>query len=263
MLRFMRHLLMDKADAAGGGGTPPAAEPPAEPNPPPDNPPAAEGGDKFDEFGYEKPAAAKGEKKEEGAKPPENPLEKEVEKPATGYGAKPPKVEDAPAAPPAEPPAKDELDPLVEGLPQEEVTKVKAFATTHKLTPDQVKAYAELRKSDISAGAAARDASAKEAEREVAKLKAGWDKELRDDKDFGGANFVKSVNRVDRVLEDFLPQTKKALTERGSMLPPYVMRDLAKLADHLYKTEKLVQGDPVVEVKEEDKETDPLDFYKS
>jgi hypothetical protein len=45
------------------------------------------------------------------------------------------------------------------------------------------------------------------------------------------------------------------------MLPPYVMRDLAKLAEHLYKTERLQQGDPPAPAKSKDDEDSPYAFY--
>ena len=59
-----------------------------------------------------------------------------------------------------------------------------------------------------------------------------------------------------------MPNTKKELTKSGAMLPPWVMRDLAKLAETLYASPKLVQGDPVVPREEVDDEDAHLAFYK-
>ena len=39
------------------------------------------------------------------------------------------------------------------------------------------------------------------------------------DPEFGGENFDKNVDRVEKVLEKYMPNMKKVLTERGSMLP--------------------------------------------
>lgn len=107
-------------------------------------------------------------------------------------------------------------------------------------------------------------AEQREADRvaKVAETRKSWVQELKDDQDFGGDNFGANVKKVDRVINDFLPNIKKKLTEGKGMLPPYIMRDLAKMSKALYGTEKLVTGEgeqPKSEVKTEDEQID--EFY--
>lgn len=252
---------LEKAEAeVGGSGIPPVVPPPEAP---PATPPVKPSEPETDELGY----AIVPPPKEE--KPPEKKLDKKpepekVEVPGTGYGSKAPVVEDPPEAP-----LEEKKDPLPELdlkpdqiIPKDEVIKVKEFAKAHNLTKEQAQAYLDIRAGETKENARLQAQAVKTAERDRQQLRATWHKELKDDPTFGGDKFDHNVLRAEKVLQDFMPTTKKELTARGSMLPPYVMRDLAKLADHLYSTDKLAQGDPVEPPKEEKEEDDALAFYK-
>lgn len=196
-----------------------------------------------DDFGY---------KSEESSipKPAEVIDDKPVEKPATGYGKKPeessiPKPTETPPVEGKkdEVPATDEekikleLAEVVKTLPEsfdkELVTK---FATENKFTKEQLEAYVKF---------AAEDVAAKEAQHQelVKTTRAKWEKELKEDPDFGGENFDLNLDRAEKVLEKYLVNTKKELTERGSMLPPYIMRDLYALSKVLNPKAPLVVGE--------------------
>ena len=85
---------------------------------------------------------------------------------------------------------------------------------------------------------------------------------MKNDPALGGEKFEHNVMQAEKVLEEFMRATKTMLTERGSMLPPYVMRDLARLAEHLYAAPVFNSGEPPApppEPKEEN--NDPLAFY--
>lgn len=233
------------------------------------NTPATEAkGDNLDEFGYEKAPAVNDSGKEDkeppkdGAKETKKESEK-IEDPSTGYGVKPPKVDEE--TPPPKEEKKIELgyELEVKDIPAEEVIKLKEFAKNNALTKEAAQALVNLRKSEIDEANKADEQYVKDQAKAVTELKASWDKELRTDPVFGGDKFDRNLMRVEKVLKEYLGETKKVLTERKSMLPPYVMRDLAKLADHLYSTEKFVQGDASkADDKAEEKEVDHLDFYR-
>lgn len=237
---MFRHTLKYNEAGEKDAGAPPASDK----DKPQDSTPPKEDGDSFDEFGYKKTPEDKkeGEKNE---KPPEKPTEEKKIDPATGYGEKPPE------APPSEPPKKDE--PKVEleyeldlkDLPEGEDIKVKEFAKENKLSKEAAQAFANFRKLQEKSFKDAALQFKQDQEKATKEIKSKWDKELREDKTFGGDKFAHSVMQVEKVLEQFMPETKKVLTERKSMLPPYVMRDLSKLADHLFQQhEKLVTGEP-------------------
>lgn len=280
MLSYMPKLKLDKAGEAGApppaaAFPPPPAAPPVAPLAPPpakDSPPAEAPGSKVDDLGYaphepqpgdkDYVAPAKGKEKPPEPAPPPEPVK--VEKPATGYGTKPP--ENPPAAPPPQTPepVADEFDPALEGLAKEEAGRIKEFAKKNTLTVAQVKAFADVRKIELKNDQAALAKAQEDAKNQTLRIRASWDKELRDDPDFGRDNLEKNLGNAERVLEDFMPQTKKILTERGGMLPPYVMRDLAKMAEKLYSgNEKLVQGEASVPPPPAKTPTDEaLEFYQ-
>lgn len=270
MQKFM--LKMNKVDEGGvsGGGAPAAPKSEEKPNPAPNDPKAeAQGDKKFDDNGYEI-TPPEGDSPKKGAEPEKKADEpktsEKVETPATGYGAEPPKVEDPPPEKKVEAevkPEPDELDPVVEGLPKDEAEGMKEFAKKHNIPKDGLKAFAELRKEEIKAAEKWAADEAKRVENAKIQIRAEWHKELKEDPDFGGSKFDQSLLRAEKVLHDFLPSTKKMLTESKGILPPYVMRDLAKLHAHLYGGEKLVQGEPKSKEAPDDKKDDALDFYNS
>lgn len=264
MLNSMLNHKLDEANpdapVGGSGGKAPESK---------EQPPAKEGGapaegdgNKYDDLGYETPAPAEGDKKESGDSDKKDPAPEKIENPATGYGDEPPKVEEPPAPekkdePKPEP---DEFDKVLEGLPEKEASKIKDFAKKHNVTTEVAKAFADMRKAEIAEAKAHYEKQLKEAEQEQLRIRASWHKELKEDPNFGGEKFKQSISAAEKVLGEFMPHTKKLLTERNSMLPPYVMRDLANMAKHLYATDKLVQGDPNTP-KETEQEDDALSFY--
>jgi len=260
---------MEKADdgAGGGGGNEPKADDKSK-DASGDKKSEAEG-DNLDEFGYEKDPEAKGDKKPEGkaddkskqdssAEPPK------IEKPGTGYDKEPEKVEEVQK--PEEKPAKIELgfELDLKGLNDDNAKWVQEFAKENELTQAQAQKLAGKRKAEQDEAAAYVEEQKKQAETSRKQIRAAWHKELKEDKTFGGENFVKNVARVEQVLEQHMPLTKKDLTERGAMLPPTVMRDLLGLWESLYGGKSVVQGDPPGAGKDkEQKNEDPLDFYNS
>lgn len=277
-----KQLLDEKKDGEGGGGIPkppasaatppaPSATPPAPPTPGPGEPghvPSAK------DLGYDDDPPAPPEKKPDDKKvdppaPPATDPPVEIKEPATGYGKTPPKEEDDPPADPPAPPVADPKDADIEkhlgdGLPKEEVEKIKAFAKANEMTEKQLKAYGELRRQEIKDMEAAVAKRSEEMEKLKRQTHREWDKELREDPAFGGDKFQENVTLVERLVQDFLPGYKKRLTEAGGMMPPYLMRDLAKLAKSVYKTETLVHGDPPAppEEKKSDGPLDPYAFYE-
>lgn len=274
MKPYVKMLILDKAEggAAGGGAPKDPVKSPAEQQAASATPPTqTEGDSEFDELGYPKvtekdPAAKEKSALEAGDPPKEAPSQKieDVKDPATGYGAKPPEVGEAPPEPvvvPKEVPVPDDFDKALEGLPKDELVKTKDFMVKNAMTKEQAIAYTSMRKAELVEVAAVGANMQKRAEHQKQTTRAAWDKELRDDPAFGGDKFSLNVARAEKVLTEFLPQTKKMLTENKSMMPPYIMRDLAKLAEHLYSTDnKLVAGEPIVAVAD-DKVDDGLDFY--
>lgn len=265
MMRFM--LKLDKVNPDAAAGAPPPAKPP-EQVPPATPPPEAEeeGDSEFDDHGYPKaPKAAAPEKKGEApkagdpkAKDPATPPED-----STGYGAEPKVVPPSETPPPAAAPTPpDDFDKALEGVPELDAKEIKAFAVEHKLPADIAKKWGEKVKANVEQQRINLVNAEKQAEHQRSVQRQAWYKELKEDKDFGGEKFDLNTSRAQKVFSEFMPSTKKALTANGSMLPPYVMRDLAKLADHLYATDKLQQGEPIkpdVAVEEDD----GTDFYKS
>lgn len=172
--------------------------------------------------------------------------EPNIEKKVTGYGQEKPAV--PPVEPPKDEPKKDDpaqtdeekvteaIGSLPDGVDKD---KLKKFAEDNKLSAEQIKAYGELVKSEEAE-------SVKNREKFVAEQRSKWEAELKADKDFGGENFTLNVDRAEKVLEKYLPNMKKELTTRGTMLPPYIMRDLASLWNVMNPTQKLVEGDPIV-----------------
>ena len=224
-----------------GGAPAPAATP--EPTPTGYGEPAAKvetPESTVDDFGYTKEPAATPEP--EAAKV-ETPVEPEAGKVSTGYGEGDPVPEPAKVEPEVKPDGtdaekllqfeiKEALGEISDNYDKETIGK---FAEDNKLTKDQVKAYVELTKQEDAA-------NLKSAEDAKVKQRSDWGKELREDSTFGGDDFNKNVERVEKVLENYLPNMKKALTDRGSMLPPYIMRDLLSLSKTLNPTTTLVSG---------------------
>lgn len=259
-VKFKRDFLMNEnsgGESSAGGGAGESVS-----NPLDSSAPAT------DDLGY---AIEPDEKPDEAAKPadPAKPAVKkatgyEEEVPAadpapgkSGYGEEPPAADPAKpaeAAKPADEPKLDyELD--VNGIPEKDAKYVKDFAIKHKVPKEVAQALVEERRE------AAREYAAHQAKlvQQQKEQKIAWHKELKEDKDFGGANFAHNVKQAERVIEEFMPNIKNKLTESGAMLPPYIMRDLASLAKTLYGTKPMVQGD--ISTPDDESDDSHLDFY--
>lgn len=258
-------LLMSPEGDANAGAAPTTESKAAQQPPTPANPPQAETeGDQFDDLGYKvtKPEATKdtetkGDKKPEQTETP--PQSEEIKDPVSGYDKAPEPVKEE--TPPAAEPVKEETAPTVEvnvdGLPESVATALKKTVTDMKLSKEAAEALVSIKKKEIEN----LNSLQKAMEKEAADTKLKWYNELKSDPVFGGDKYAFNVNRVEKVLNEFMPDTKKVLTERKSMLPPYVMRGLAKIADHLYGTESLVQGGAKEPSPDDKKVDDVLSFY--
>ncbi len=256
--------------------TPPAPGVPNAPVPPPPtppNPPApqAQGADDLDELGYAKPKAPPAPPtppaKKEEAKPDPN------EKPASGYSVEPPKPDDKKVDPPVPPVVdpnapKDEYEFDAEDskdLDPEEVKNLQGLAKKVKdaKTPKElVKALADFRKEENKQldQIIKKQNEDRVAARNATKVK--WDQELRSDPTFGGEKYLHNIMQVEKVLANDLPSVKKQLTETGAILPPNYMRDLASLAERLYGTPTLVEGEKIKNSEQgEVSKDDHLKFY--
>lgn len=247
-----------------------------------DEKPKEESEQKLDDYGYENEPSKQGGD-DDGEKTPEKEAEPKEEKPekkeeteeegdknATGYGEEPKKPEE----PEGDPDDKKKADADGKGeedyglldtgdLLPEEVKEIREFAKERKLSKHAVKAIVDLKKKEVADLKAFEDKRKKELQQKAQQLRSEWFNELKNDPDFGGENFNKNVKKAEKVVDEHLPNVKKKLTESGNMLPPYIMRDLAKLADTLNGTERLARGGPVTPEKKEDEseENDPLAFY--
>lgn len=273
---LLNKILMDKAkdDAGGGGGIPvppkSEAKPQAEP-PKVDNPPQEAGDIEYDELGYEKPKVQAESGKQKAKEDPKPEEEKPLE-PITGYDKKPeaPKEDIKPddkkpddPKPSAEDEEFKELN--FETLLPEEAKQLKEFAKKHKLSKEVAQDLIDSKKAEIKAINDALKKQKEETPKILAQRKAErenkWYEELKADPTFGGDKFDHNIKQVTKVVQEFMPNTKKVLTDNKMMMPPYVMRDLVKLAEHLYSSDRLNQGDPP-KPPETNESDDPLDFYK-
>lgn len=169
-------------------------------------------------------------------------------KSATGYGAP---EEVIPPVEPVEPPVEKKPEDMTdEEKAVKEIkdsvavlsdkfdkNKIEKFAIDNKLSKAQIDAYVILTKAE-EAKVIADQAAAK------VKYRNDSINELKADPDFGGENFIKNVDRVDKLLENNMPNVKKMLTEKGGVLPPYLMKDLLSLSKALNPIAPLVIGEP-------------------
>lgn len=190
--------------------------------------------------------------------------ETKIEETVAGYGVEI-KAEEV-AAPVKEEPTKVELGYELDAkdLDPKEALKIAEYAKKFSLPKEAAQALVDSKKADLKFQADVAVETQRLVAAEKAQVKANWYKELKSDPAFGGEKFEQNIKIVDKVLLDYMPGTKEVLTKNKSMLPPYVMRDLANLAGHLFGTEKLVNGGASNADKENEnkiKEDDPLSFY--
>ena len=231
---------------------------------PPETPEKVEasGNSNLDEYGYEKVPDDKSSKdvKETKADDEEKTEDLELKEPVAGYGKEPVKEDVVEEPPPAKEEVKLQFDIDVKDLPVEDAKVLKEFIEGQKLPKEAAQALVDLKKKEIDLYNQELKNIETERKTAIAKQRASWDKELRTDPAFGGKEFEHNLSRTEKVLSTLMPETKKALTESKTMLPPYVMRDLLKVYKHMYGTEKLVQGEKKT-VEKKPVERSPLDFY--
>lgn len=256
MTLFTKMLKLDKAGEISPGGEPPVI--PAVVAPVTASvTPLVEKPSEFDELGYK--IIPKVETPKDPAVVP--PVEKKLED-KTGYEKEPVvEVVVPPVVAPVVPPVLDDIDKALVGLPKQDADDIKAFAVENNLTPEVAQKWAAKVKANIELQKVHASNMEKQVEQQKQQTRALWYKDLKDSQDFGGADFDKNVLKANKVLTEFMPQTEKALTQAKSVLPPYVMRDLAKMADHLYATDKLTVGDPIVPTQDEKVKDDALEYY--
>jgi len=269
--KFKRDKVTDVVSGGVGGGNIPPVVPPVEPPATPvvqDITPVP-GEKKFDDDGYEIIEEPGAEETDEVVPPKENPKppEEEIEgENITGYDPeKPPEKPSEEVKPPIkdEPPVVDgkEIKLDLVGLDEDAQAKVNEFVKKHGVNEKVGQAYADDLKADKAQAAANAAQDAQDAKNRLVETRREWFEELKTDKDFGGEKFAFNVKQVHKVVEDFMPNLKKQLTAMDAMMPPYVMKDLAKLAGHLYGAKTLATGDPLPPAPEV-KEDDPLAFYE-
>jgi hypothetical protein len=296
MLMMMNPMIMEEKNdlpPASGYAPPAPPAPPTQGTPP--APPTQETGGQFDEWGYAiqpptgQPPAPPAPPTQVPAQvnPPAPPAPPAAaapvtpEPPVTGYGAPPvapvPPAPPAPPAaaapvpptpgtppvtPPAAPPAADTppvfTDEDFVGVGDNDKTQLKRIATEKKWSKEFLKDVVDLRKLDYAEAMKVRTNQNNERQQKLTELRTNYYNELMSDPTYGGANFQTTIHKVDKVLAEHLPTMKKNLTETKGILPPNVMRELAKMAEKIYGTESFEQGGGQV------KETDPndhLNFY--
>lgn len=197
-----------------------------------------------DDYGY----STEGDKKpeEETKAPVETKAEEkeEVIKPATGYKEEEVKPEEEKKseekeATPDEEKIKLELTNTVKELPEGyDQDKIVDFALKNKLTNDQVKAYVEMEK-------VSREAFLADQEKAKAEQTKNFIHELKSDVTFGGENFDRNIMKVEKIIEKHFPNMKKVLTDRGGIVPPYIMKDFLSLDKILNPTASLVAGEAI------------------
>ncbi|HEY5236430.1 MAG TPA: hypothetical protein VIJ14_09650 [Rhabdochlamydiaceae bacterium] len=263
MIDYIRKMLMDKTEDAPSGGAP-ASEVPLKV----DAPKEEDHRTQFYKDESEKASAKESTgdkskevdpKKEDPAKEPEK-----VATPATGYDKEPEKVEEEPKKEEVPPVAATDLEKKLEGLNPYMKERTQKQLAKYGLEGKKVDDLIADAKFEQQTMLELQKKQQGEFEKAAKTQKLSWYKELKEDPDFGGKNFEVNTVRAEKVLDEYLPRTKKMLTEGKQMLPPYIMRDLAKLADRLYPEDKLVTGEPIPpKDSQESKETknDPLSFY--
>lgn len=263
---FEKHnLKMTEANDGTKSGSP--GNPPAEPAKPAENTPAPEkeGGKKFDNFGYEVPSKEGEEKPGEPAKPAEPPKEKEEVKGELGYGEEPPVAPEGEEAPPAASEQKPDeglgYELKLEGFDKPDADRIVQVAKELGLSKEQAEKFVASEKAEIDKvkGLIAKEKA--DVANKIAVRNQAWHKELKEDATFGGENFKRNLFLSEKVVTDFFPELKKVLTDSKQVLPPYIMKGLARVAGELVKVENLAQGEPPAPPPPPKKEVSPLDFY--
>jgi hypothetical protein len=221
----------------GGGGLsvpPPIKEPTITPNSTEIKP---QGGVEYDKFGYEiKQAKQEVPIKEDPPIVP--PKEDEIK---LGYETAP--VEPVKEDPPIIPPKENEVDFGKLGDSDKKI--MSEYFNKFELSKEAREALIKIKQEESINNEALKVEHQKKVDAEVVRLKSQWYNELKSDKTFGGDKFDSNIKTVNKFIADFMPNVKNMLTDKGTMLPPNIMKDYLSVAEKLYTTEKLVQGDPL------------------
>ena len=227
----------------------------------------AQGDSRYDEYGYEKATSEPDAQSTSAAttetgktSSDETDTKEPLKEAVLGYDEKDVEIPaDPKPAPKPEIPLKFAVEVDTKGLINADLADLKEISEKHGLTKEQTQALIDMREKEVSDYKTYVEKTKTDHEKAVALERQQWTKELKEDKDLGGQNYTRTLRRVDKVLTDFFPGTKKLLTDRKMMLPPSVMRDLAKFYEQQTVTPKLVQGEPL---KAQENPDDPLAFYK-
>lgn len=216
----------------------------------------------LDDYGYSQ-SEEKAEPKEEEAD--KEVVDDEVKETVTGYDEK---EEDKPDEDKTKEDDKPKDDNATEFKVKDkgemldfEVETLEAFVKENSIAPEVAEKLVEYKRQEAKRFKESALEQNKEAEKQETEKKKSWVKELKDDAEFGGDKFAGNIKQVDKIIDELMPNLKKVLTESKVMLPPYVMKDLAKVAKKFYSGDKFVSGDP--KTKEKDESDNPLDFYNS
>ena len=85
-------------------------------------------------------------------------------------------------------------------------------------------------------------------QRQITEQRQVWFDEMRADKEFGGENFDNSMTKVNQVLKDYGQELTKQLDESKAMLPPYVVKMVARIGQTMYGNKPMIQGQPKINV---------------
>lgn len=152
----------------------------------------------------------------------------------TGYGDKP-----ADESKPLEgDKSADEAKPLeldLKGLPEDFGKTIQDIAKNHSFTKEQAQALIDAQVKRNSDQEAAFKTTQKE-------IYSKWEKELKEDPDFGGEKFAANVHSVNKLLSENFPSITKSLTGTGKRLSPTFMKELKSLADKFYGETQHTEG---------------------
>ena len=198
--------------------------------------------------------ATKDEKKPDGETAPSlTGYGDEPSQAADGDGKTPEKKEEKPA----EEGVKVEFDAT--GLDDSNKTYVENFAKEHKLSKETTQAFANQIKAQNKVIADVADTYMKLQKQAQEATHKAWEDELKNDANFGGANFQRNLKRVDTVLDKLFPNAKIYLQNSKERLHPSAMKDLLSFYDSVLGGDSKIVN-PETGAKEGEFDLD--EFYK-
>jgi hypothetical protein len=150
----------------------------------------------------------------------------------------------APEAPAADAPAADTVSEYKLNVPEgakftdETVPKIAAFAKQHKLSAETAQALVDTYAETLA------DAD-KRATESVQATFAGWAKEIREHKDFGGSpeKIRQTSAHFARAIDHVAPGYRQSLRDAGAMLEPALYLAFAKFGKDMSAPSGTVKGD--------------------